>query len=193
MRHRITVSVSRISRLTTERGTVIPTPGLISTSASEAKTMTSTSISAPRAHTISRRSLLKAAPAAAVILAAPAVAMSDPDAAILAAWERREAAYTRYNALPIHEGPGDYSPEEQAEWAIIDAAEDVIRNTVATTPQGAAIQLWTQLSHNVSQRDDEVATLRRDLSYFEAQGDMLDWTERLTVAALRSLASMEGA
>ena len=118
------------------------------------------------------------------------------DAAIVEAWERRKAAYDVYNALPFADERrgqvitvGGYTPEEAAQWAIIDAAEDVIRSTVASTPEGVAIQLWTQLSH-CCEREDEAAALQRDLTHFEAQGDLLDWTERMTVAALRSLATM---
>lgn len=112
------------------------------------------------------------------------------DTALTEAWQRRVDAYHAYNALPHCETPGEvYTPAEKAQWAKIDAAENVIRSTLASTPEGVSIQLWTQLSHNITDRADEAATLRRDLAHFEAQGDMLDWTERLTVAALRSLAS----
>ncbi|MEO6151666.1 MAG: hypothetical protein ABIT09_07780 [Croceibacterium sp.] len=144
--------------------------------------------------TTTRRALLKAAPLAAATLALPsaALAASNSDAAIETAWNRRVEAFSVYNALPYSEAPGEpYTPEEAAQWAIIDAAEDVIRATVATTPEGIAIQLWTQFSHSVTARDDEAATQRRDLAHFEAQGDQLDWTERLTIAALRSLQAME--
>lgn len=110
------------------------------------------------------------------------------DDVLHAAWERRIEALSVYNALPHSEKDGEpYTPEEAAQWAIIDAAEDVIRSTVASTPEGVAIQLWTLMGHSVSQREDEEATHRRDLDYFEARGNKLDWAERLTVAALRSL------
>lgn len=113
---------------------------------------------------------------------------------ILEAWNRRIAAFAIYDELPNSETEGEpYTPEEAAQWAIIDGAEDVIRSTVATTPEGVMIQLWTQLSHNVTDRNDEAATRRRDLAHFEAQGEMLDRTERLTIAAIRSLKGMEAA
>lgn len=111
---------------------------------------------------------------------------------LVTAWQRRIAAFAIYDALPNSDTDGEpYTPEEAAQWAIIDSAEDVIRSTVAKTPEGVMIQLWTQLSHNVTDRKDEAATRRRDLAYFEAQGEMLDWTERLTIAAIRSLKAME--
>lgn len=115
------------------------------------------------------------------------------DEAILAAWERRRAAYGRYNALPFSDSsePGDMTPEERAEWDQIDAADEVIREHVATTPEGAAVQLWIALQHSITQRDDEAACLRRDLGWFEAKGEGLDWNVRLVIAALRSLKAME--
>ncbi len=112
------------------------------------------------------------------------------DDALIDAWARRSAAYDQYNALP-HSATdaAAYSPDEQAQWDIIDAAEAVICSTIAKTPEGVAVQLWTQLSHRVIDRADDAAAFRRDLPHFEALGDRLDWTERLTVAALKSLSS----
>lgn len=142
-----------------------------------------------------RRALLKAAPAVAVMATIPvtaALAAQPADIAIVEAWNRRVEAFKVYNALPFSEVVEEaYTPEERAQWAIIDGAEDVIRSTVAKTPEGVSIQLWTQLSHNVRSRDDEAATQRRDLAYFEAKDDALDWTERLTIAAIRSLQTQE--
>ena len=111
------------------------------------------------------------------------------DAAIQAAWDRRAAAYEAYNLLPYDEAVGEYTPEEAAQWAIIDEAEKVIRSTVATSPIGVAIQLWTSLAHSLGTRDDEAATLRRDLQYFDEREIELDWTDRLVIAAIRSLAN----
>ena len=39
----------------------------------------------------------------------------------------------------------DYTPDEEAQWAIIDAAEKIIHAGTAATPQGAEAQLWTSL------------------------------------------------
>ena len=145
--------------------------------------------------TTTRRRLLMAAPAVAVAVAIPSGAFAHPpqgDAAIQAAWNRRVEASRIYDALPFSDADGEpYTPEERVQWAIIDAAEEFIRSTVAKTPQGVVIQLWAQLSHNVTHRDDEAATRRRDLAYFEAMNEALDWTERLTIAAIRSLQGME--
>ncbi|MEO6151868.1 MAG: hypothetical protein ABIT09_01245 [Croceibacterium sp.] len=142
--------------------------------------------------TTTRRALLKAAPLTAIAAAMPAAALvPGGDTALTEAWNRRVAAFSAYNELPYSDTDGEpYTPEEAAQWAIINAAEDLIRSTDATTPNGIAIQLWTQFSHSVTDRMDEAATQRRDLAYFEAQGDRLDWTERLTLAALRSLQTM---
>ncbi len=115
------------------------------------------------------------------------------DAAILDAWERRRAAYARYSALPPCDAPGcAMSPQEAAEWEIIETAEEAIRSAVARTPRGVAIQLWTSLAHNTGSNEADVAIERADLAYFDDLGDRADWNVRLAVAALRSLKAMEG-
>ena len=113
------------------------------------------------------------------------------DTLIEQAWQTRRAAYDRYNALPFSEDPNvAETPEERAEWAIIDQIEETIRSTVASTPRGAAIQLWTALQHTVTSRPDEAAALRRDLQHFQIEHHH-DWDVRLILAALRSLEAME--
>lgn len=144
--------------------------------------------------TTSRRGLLKAAPVIATIAVVPylgASAAAQGDTVLVEAWQRRSEAFAIYNALPCSETDDPYTPEEAAQWAIIDAAEETIRSAVATTPQGIAIQLWTQLSHNLTKRDEEAAARRRDFAYFDARDDQFDWPDRLVIAALRSLQSME--
>lgn len=123
-------------------------------------------------------------------LTKPAANEGDED--IFNAWDRRRAARVRYNALP-HSiiDSDDLSPEEQAEWNIIDAAEEVIRSTVAATPEGVAIQLWTAFQNFTTSGWEEDACLARDLPALEAREDEMDWRVRLILAALRSLKSME--
>ena len=141
---------------------------------------------APIAHT-TRRNLLIAAPAVAALVAVPAMA-TDHDAEIIAAWRTRKAAYSRYNVLPMADGPGDMTPEERAEWAIIDKAEAIIRTSVARTPRGVAVQLWVAFQHGLTSRADDAAAQSANLAYF-ADDSGLDWTQRMTLAALRSLAA----
>jgi hypothetical protein len=122
-----------------------------------------------------------------------------PDAAILNAWERRTAAYARYNALPsdVRADPtfsfaDGMTDAERREWAIIDEAEADIVEAVATTPAGVAAQLWTALSHIVTERRHVEAVQRGDLVAMIAFNHELDWNEKLIVSALRSLYAMEG-
>lgn len=118
----------------------------------------------------------------------------NPDAAILAAWEKRAAAYATYETLAEHTGDGPYSPEEQAQWDIIDMAELLIRNVPAKTVRGAEIQLWCGFYHVVGAQAGETnAALRADLEWFEARDDDLDWSEKLIVASIRSLRAIGGA
>lgn len=116
-----------------------------------------------------------------------------PDAELIAAWERRMAAWVRYNALPFSELPDEtHSPEEAECWAIIEDAEEVIRSSCAKSPRGVEIQLWTSLFHSASTSDDDNAAMERgDLGYFEGKGDSLNWNVRLAIAALKSLRAME--
>jgi hypothetical protein len=144
-----------------------------------------------------RRSLLAAIPVAAIaapVIPAMALGAEHPDAALIEAWERRSAAYKRYNLLPLSDEVGvpvgNYTQAEAAEWAIIDAAEEVIQSTVASTPEGVAIQLWAMLTHTVTHHDEERATLTRDLAFFNASDEDQDWTVRLILAAIRSLEGM---
>ena len=110
-----------------------------------------------------------------------------PDAAIIAAFERRAAAFQAACALPCDPATGGETEAQSVWWAVIDAAEEEIRATVATTPRGAEIQLWIAAAYVLNSADDEEACYRADLDYFEAQGKSRDWTDRLIIAALRSL------
>jgi len=118
---------------------------------------------------------------------------TNDDAAILAAWERISEARAVYDKLPDIPGLpiGDYTPAEQEQWDIIDAAEALIKDAVATTPEATEIQLWTSLSHSVTGWDDERAARERNLEFFLADGCQLDWNERFIIAAIRSLRAMQ--
>ena len=122
---------------------------------------------------------------------AESVRDNSTDTLLQQAWEARQAAYERYNALPFSEAPdAPHTPAEAAEWAIIDGADETIHSTVASTPHGAAIQLWVALQHSITSRQDEAAILRRDLEWF-ADDEKQDWKHRLILSALRSLKAME--
>jgi hypothetical protein len=113
------------------------------------------------------------------------------DAEILAAWERRKAAFERWQSLPFSGEDSDMSPEQEECWEIIDSAEEVIRGAVAESPRGVEIQVWTALCHIVRGTTMEGAALtRRDLAYFEAHDEEADYNVRMTLAALRSLRTM---
>lgn len=113
--------------------------------------------------------------------------LESPDAAIIAAWERWQTAHAAYDALPYADEGCDHTPEEAAQWAIIDAEEAVIQSATATTPEGVAIQLWLALYHSQTDRETCAAIMRRDLAGLEAEAIGFDWGARLIFAALRSL------
>lgn len=138
---------------------------------------------------MNRRNFIAFAPAVAVVAAAPAVAMAaaGPDHVIEAAWKARQTAFFAYGKLVTN---GD-TPEEKALWNKIDAAEEVIRSSVAKTPRGVSIQLWTALYHDIITREEEEAINAGNFEALEAQDSNLDWSARLVLAALRSLRQME--
>lgn len=113
-----------------------------------------------------------------------AAALLSADAVLEAAWQRRLAARAEYDELAVN---GD-TPAEKRLWAIMDAAEETIRATVATTPRGAMIQLWVALDHSIMTRDEDNACRDGDLLFFVGEHDRKqDWNARLILAALRSL------
>lgn len=121
-------------------------------------------------------------------------AIAAPDATLIAAWDRRKAAYATYNALPLTDCPGtSYTPAEQAELDIIDQAEAEILAAKAATPRGVEIQLWIAFSHMLTSRDEDEAATREDIDWFASKGDALDWHDRFMVAAIINLRAMGGA
>lgn len=113
---------------------------------------------------------------------------SHHDAAIIAAWERRAAAFAELCGQPDPATTGTGTDEQSALWAIIDKAEAEICNAIAITPRGAEIQLWTATTYLFDSAEDEPPCYRADLDYFTEQGERRDWKDRLVIAALRSLA-----
>lgn len=115
------------------------------------------------------------------------------DAAIIAAFDRLAAAFLAIIDL-LRDPTGRDSDKDQAPyWAIIDAAEEEMRTTVAVTPRGAELQMWLPLTYLFVDAEDEGPGYRAALEYFEALGDQRDWTDRLIFAALRSLRAMQAA
>src|SRR3546814_17834215 len=95
-----------------------------------------------------------------------ATTFTNNDAAILAAWDRRAAAFAILQALPDNPRGDGETPERHAQWAIIDAAEAAIRSSVAATASGAAIQLWCDVVYLFDVSEDEAPRFRRSLIYF---------------------------
>ena len=109
------------------------------------------------------------------------------DATIVAAWHRMGDTRQTIDALP------DGDDRENELWEAFGRDEHAIQKVCASQPVGAEIQLWCNLLHNVGSNEDEMAALRRDLEWFLGREDRYDWTERLTLSAIRSLRSMQAA
>jgi len=112
-----------------------------------------------------------------------------PDAELVAAWERRKAAFACYNALPFADEPGGDEEAEKGLWAIIDAAEEVIYQTPAKTPDGVSFKLLASLGHTFTDKKHSDAANVGDLLALVVE-DGLDWNEKLILSALRSLKTM---
>lgn len=121
------------------------------------------------------------------------IASTKDDAALIAAWDRRAAAFLAARELPDDPATGGNTDEQEAHWAIIDAAEAEMVASVATTPRGAEIQLWAAAVYQFDDAEDEAPCYRGDLDHFIAQGDKRDWKDRLLLAALRSLRAQQDA
>ena len=116
---------------------------------------------------------------------------NEDDAAIIAAWDRRAAAFATLQELPENPRGEGETPERHAQWAIIDVAEAEICTSVATTPRGAELQLWCAAVYQFDAAEDEGPCYLGDLDHFAPQGDRLDWKDKLLIAALRSLRAMQ--
>ena len=119
------------------------------------------------------------------------IAAKGNDAAIIAAWDRRAAALANLQELPDNPRGDGETPERHAQWAIVDVAEAEICTSVAATPRGAEIQLWCAAVYQFDAAEDEGPCYLGDLDYFTAQGDQLDWKDKLLISAIRSLRAMQ--
>jgi hypothetical protein len=126
--------------------------------------------------------------------AAIAYARSDGDEAILAAWDRRQAA------LAVIEANGPYfdaetdSPEAAA---IYDEADVAIAKATATTPRGLLVQAWVAASYvqdsfNEVGRRQNAMIRRADYAGLLGEGAYLDWELQTQLAVIRSLRAMTG-
>lgn len=112
----------------------------------------------------------------------------DADSALLGAWEQRCALFSSLETLPESDNT---TPEEAKIWEQIKAAEDVIRSQLATTPAGVSAQLFAGLHGMSPDFPVDQASQIGSLAPLEAHESKMDRSERLLLAALRSLKSME--
>ena len=114
---------------------------------------------------------------------------------IQAAWKRRQTAYATYTALPADNGPviDGHGLGEKALMDEINAAEEIIRTSVARTPGDVKLQLWCGLYHAFSLAKDHETLTRGDFSTLLIENEDLEWLPLLMLSALRSLEAMEAA
>ncbi|RYG55826.1 MAG: hypothetical protein EON56_05090 [Alphaproteobacteria bacterium] len=84
---------------------------------------------------------------------AASAASKASDSEISSAFARWKDAHAVREALPDTGNPSKENPlitvEEQAQWAIIDSAEQEIASLPAQTPAGVACKLWLAIAHDV--------------------------------------------
>lgn len=122
-----------------------------------------------------------------------ATMFTNNDDPVVLAWGRRAAAFAKLPELRPEDDNDDYTPAEQEQWDIIDAAEKVMQSSVATSSQGAEVQLWVNLYYLFLDNEQVEATHRRDIDWFTARDEQFDWSERMVLASIRSLRAMGGA
>lgn len=120
--------------------------------------------------------------------------ITKPDAAISAAWDRRNAAVADLVAFPQPARcEGLHAPGEEEIYSRLDEAETEIAACNASTPRGAMIQLWSGLYHSLTDYDQQKMLERGDLDGLLHPDTKLDYDKRLMVAALRSLVALSAA
>jgi hypothetical protein len=116
--------------------------------------------------------------------------MTKNDIAIIAAWEAFKAAHTDLDQMD-DDLLGTETEQENAIWNRVDAAEQIVLQTPATTPQGLQCKLMVALYHRLSQRIYSKALLAGLFEALEAKERGMDWPDRLLFSAIQSLRRME--
>jgi hypothetical protein len=113
------------------------------------------------------------------------------DSAILAAFARRRDAHRALATLTAHGEFGKPTGEEYDLHAVIDQAEQVILDTMASTPEGVAAKIFVAAHYEAAGScPDNWALVDGDLPGLEAVAAELDWSMKFTLSALRSLRSL---
>lgn len=144
--------------------------------------------------TTTRRAMLGAISAAPILAVVPALAAPNGDAAILAAWEVRQAALPRILERGEYFDANHHSPElddihSDADVRIIEAE--------ATTAAGALVQTWVAWSYQATEwtaEDKRIGAMirRADLAALEAEERDLDYNHRAMLHLVRSLRNLVG-
>lgn len=96
---------------------------------------------------LDRRTLLRAAPVAAVTAVAPVIATAEPglftnpDAALFDAWSRYTAGCRAIEALVEADRLDDDDPDRIAAYVMIDTADDILLTAPWHTPAGLVVKL----------------------------------------------------
>jgi hypothetical protein len=115
-----------------------------------------------------------------------------PDQHIFAALDRYRASYDAYAEFAVFDigGTAEDTPEEAAAIAAMDAAEEEVRGSLASTPKGVEAKLWLALRAKELAFADSAAAVAGDLAYFVAKESSFDWPIRMLISAIVSLRAM---
>ena len=101
------------------------------------------------------------------------------------AWQHIKDARAEWNRAAE-----DDEAAEERHWQLVDAAENLIRETEGNTARSAEIKVWLAFLHTLTSRRDDDNTMREDLAAISAGEVELDWTARLMLSAIRDLRAM---
>lgn len=115
------------------------------------------------------------------------------DADIIAAWATYNEARAKYDAAPF-EGPyiDGNNAAEREQLDIMEPAEKLIGECVATTLRGIEIQLWAMLVHSANSQEAAVLARTEQLDVCPDHFDWIDCHTLNAIRAIRTLIAKEG-
>jgi len=113
------------------------------------------------------------------------------DDQIVAAWRRYATARATMSVLPHAPCPPGKAttPAEDEQTDIMDAAEAVIRDGLASTVRGVEIKLWLMLHDHADNEPSALMAVREDLKWCDEDGSYNGF-DRHIIPALRSIRAM---
>ncbi|WP_324740117.1 hypothetical protein U8326_10085 [Tsuneonella sp. CC-YZS046] len=118
--------------------------------------------------------------------------MTRPDAEIIDAWYRKVTAMQAHEVLfETQDDDGEYTPEAQALWDTIGAADADILNLDVVSLAGIEVKLWNAMRHMFHYADEMNELMARDPDALLARGESLDFDARQLLSAIKALRALQ--